>query len=143
MKTKHGFTLVELSIAMAVAAIAIALLIGFLTLAKTFTETKQTHEDFHYEISTFQQSLDLALENFQIPSFLLRQANGESKLEFLGQNEMQTISFSDGSLWLNQTCLKSFHQIQSANFQTQGNIIKCTLQCELQPAQTLVFYKRI
>ena len=140
MKKSRGFTLLEMSVALGVAAVALAILALILTYANAFTKTKQLQTATFQEISMFKQTFENALEDFQSPNFTMQVV--ENQVVFESAGVAQTISFESGKLWQNETILKEFAHIENVEFSTNQNLINCTLDYGNQ-TQTLVFFKRI
>ena len=140
MKKSRGFTLLEMSVALGVAAVALAILALILTYANAFTKTKQLQTATFQEISLFKQTFESALEDFQSPNFTMQVV--ENQIVFESADAVQAISFAGGKLWQNETILKEFAHIENVEFSTNKNLICCTLEYGNQ-TQTLVFFKRI
>ena len=140
MKKSRGFTLLEMSVALGIAAVALAILALILTYANAFTKTKQLQTATFQEISMFKQTFENALEDFQSPNFTMQVV--ENQVVFESAGVAQTISFESGKLWQNETILKEFAHIENVEFSTNQNLINCTLDYGNQ-TQTLVFFKRI
>ena len=140
MKKSRGFTLLEMSVALGVAAVALAILALILTYANAFTKNKQLQTATFQEISLFKQTFESALEDFQSPNFTMQVV--ENQVVFESAGVAQTISFSGGKLWQNETILKEFAHIENVEFSTNQNLINCTLEYGNQ-TQTLVLVKRI
>lgn len=140
MKKSRGFTLLEMSVALGVAAVALAILALILTYANAFTKTKQLQTATFQEISMFKQTFENALEDFQSPNFTMQVV--ENQVVFESAGAVQTISFESGKLWQNESILKEFAHIENVEFSTNQNLINCTLEYGNQ-TQTLVFFKRI
>ena len=140
MKKSRGFTLLEMSVALGIAAVALAILALILTYANAFTKTKQLQTATFQEISMFKQTFENALEDFQSPNFTMQVV--ENQVVFESAGAAQTISFESGKLWQNETILKEFAHIENVEFSTNQNLINCTLDYGNQ-TQTLVFFKRI
>lgn len=130
----------EMSVALAVSAIALAMLALILSYANAFTQTKQLQTAVMQEVSLFKQTFDEALEAFQSPNYDMRVA--ENQLIFESSGTKETISFSNGKLWQNGEALQSCQHIENVAFALNGNLINCTLEYH-QQTQTLVFFKRI
>ena len=140
MKKSRGFTLLEMSVALGVAAVALSILALILTYANAFTKNKQLQTATFQEIAMFKQTFESALEDFQSPSFTMQVVENQVVFESAGAE--QTISFESGKLWQNETILKEFAHIENVEFSTNQNLINCTLEYGNQ-TQTLVFFKRI
>ena len=137
---KRGFTLLEMSVALGVAAIAMAMLALILSFANTFTKTKQIQTATFQEIALFKQNFEGALEDFQSPNFQMKVF--ENQIVFEGAGAAQIISFSNGKLWQNETLLQTCAHIENIKFSNNQNIINCTLEYGNQ-TQTIVLVKRI
>ena len=137
---KRGFTLLEMSVALGVAAIAMAMLALILSFANTFTKTKQIQTATFQEIALFKQNFEGALEDFQSPNFQMKVF--ENQTVFEGAGAAQIISFSNGKLWQNETLLQTCAHIENITFSNNQNLINCTLEYGNQ-TQTIVLVKRI
>ncbi|MFQ6749935.1 MAG: prepilin-type N-terminal cleavage/methylation domain-containing protein [Clostridia bacterium] len=140
MKKSRGFTLLEMSVALAVAAIALGMLATIMFYANSFTKTKQFETAVQREIVTFHQTFAGVLEDFQSPNFQMQAAGNE--IVFESAQGVQTIKFFDGKLWQNDVALQACQYIENANFSVNQKLISCTLIYG-EHAQTLVFFKRI
>ena len=129
-----------MSVALGVAAIAMAMLALILSFANTFTKTKQIQTATFQEIALFKQNFEGALEDFQSPNFQMKVF--ENQIVFEGAGAAQIISFSNGKLWQNETLLQTCAHIENITFSNNENLINCTLEYGNQ-TQTLVLVKRI
>lgn len=143
MKSKKGFTLLELSIVIAVSAIAMAMLSVVMVQANGFVANKNLSVAMLNETQNFEKSFSLAIEEFQSVNYSISPTNNQSQIVFTGQGASQTISFADNTLWKNQQALGEFQKIQNVSFSTQNNIIKCMLMFDENTTHTLIFTKRI
>lgn len=141
MRTKKGFTLIELSLVLAVSAIAMAMLSFAIVQAKGFTEAKQRISTLQTETENFQKAFSGALEDVQSTEFVLESATSQSFVEFSGV-ETCILKFENKNLWKNNQSLEVFHYLSEVQFSTEGNVIRCVLEFEGDYFQTLVFVKR-
>ena len=143
MKSKKGFTLLELSIVIAVSAIAMAMLAVVMVQANTFVANKNLLTARLTETESFQKTFALALEEFQSVEYSIQPTESANQIVFAGQSENATILFQENALWKNEESLAEFHEIQNVSFTNNDNIIKCTLTFDESTTHTLIFTKRI
>ena len=143
MKLKKGFTLLELSIVIAVSAVAMAMLSVVMVQANAFVANKNMQTVRLTETQTFEKTFSLTLEEFQTLEYSLENAENQNQIVFVGQGQNQTIMFQANTLWKNEVALEEFHEIKNVNFSTENNIIKCTLIFGENITQNLIFTKRI
>lgn len=143
MKLKKGFTLLELSIVLAVSAIAMAMLSVVMMQTSAFVANKNLQTARLTETQDFQKSFSLAIEEFQSLDYSVQNAENQSQIVFLGQGESNVILFQENTLWKNEESLAEFQEIQNVSFTNNDNIIKCTLAFDENTTHTLIFTKRI
>ena len=143
MKSKKGFTLLELSIVIAVSAIAMAMLAVVMVQANTFVANKNLLTARLTETESFQKTFALALEEFQSVEYSIQPTESANQIVFAGQSANATILFQENALWKNNESLAEFHEIQNVSFTNNDNIIKCTLTFDESTTHTLIFTKRI
>lgn len=143
MKTKKGFTLAEMSVALAVIAIATSMIALCFVSIKNFSKTKQTQADITAEIQDFKKTFGAEFQKYQSPEYILVQNAGFSNTVNLTQNAQNIqISFNPNQKTLNanQQILQTYELITNAQFKTTQNLVYCTLETKTQTT-TLVFAK--
>lgn len=143
MKTKKGFTLLELSIAMAVTFIAMAMVAVIMVQARTFVAHKELFTARQTETILFQKTFNTALENFQLQDFVIADAEYSNQIVFQNGQNQDIIKFSENALWKNTEILKDFTEIKNVEFSAYDNIINCKLFFDVEHYQDLIFTKRI
>ena len=143
MKLKKGFTLLELSIVLAVSAIAMAMLSVVMLQTNTFVANKNLQTARLTETQDFQKSFSLAIEEFQSLDYSIQNVENTNQIVFLGQGESNVILFQENTLWKNEESLAEFQEIQNVSFTNNDNIIKCNLAFDEKTTHTLIFTKRI
>ena len=143
MKSKKGFTLLELSIVIAVSAVAMAMLSVVMVQANGFVATKNLLTARLTETEAFEKTFSLAIEEFQTINYSLQNAEDQNQLVFAGPGGDKTILFQENRLWKNEIALQEFQEIESVSFSAKNNIIKCTLNFDESTTHTLIFTKRI
>ncbi|MBQ2713941.1 MAG: type II secretion system protein [Clostridia bacterium] len=143
MKSKKGFTLLELSIVIAVSAIAMAMLSVVMMQTNSFVATKNLQTARLTETESFEKTFALAIEEFQSLGYSIQNAENQSQIVFWGQGESNVILFQENTLWKNEESLAEFQEIQNVSFTNNDNIIKCTLAFDENTTHTLIFTKRI
>ena len=143
MKSKKGFTLLELSIVLAVSAVAMAMLSVVMVQTNAFVANKNLLTARLSETQTFEKTFALAIEEFQVLDYSIQNAENKSQIVFWGQGESNVILFQENTLWKDEQSLASFQEIQNVSFEAQDNIIKCKLLFDENTTHTLIFTKRI
>lgn len=147
MKTKKAFTLVELSVVLAVGAVVGAVLSMIFVHANNFVSIKTATSARMTDTRNFQTIFDGALEQVQQQEFeLVPTPLPSSQINFLtAQPELQniTINFAEKCLWQNTQKLATFTTVKSITFQTDDTLIVCKLHFDENTVCTLTFNKRI
>lgn len=143
MKSKKAFTLLELTIVLAVVAIATLCVAVVYAQANAFFVSKKTSSARQSELISFQSAFDSELQNFQSASFVVTPCENQNNIVFTSGQNQTTISFYDQTLWHNQTPVKEFRYIQDVTFNVKNNFIQCNLVFDQDYTQKLVFLKRI
>lgn len=143
MKSKKGFTLLELSIVLAVSAVAMAMLAVVMIQTNAFVANKNLHVARLTETQKFEKTFALAIAEFQSLDYTLESAEELSQIVFAGQDNTNVILFHENALWKNQENLYQFHEIKNVSFTNNDNIIKCKLFFDESTTHTLIFTKRI
>lgn len=137
---KRGFTLLEMGIALGVLAIVVAMASLCFVAVQKFSNEKQHITAVMQEVQSFKTNFNLAFEDYQTSSFPLVPTTQPQNFITLGTD---IISFQNQTLKQNETTLATFQHIQTATFETQNSLIKCTLTLADNGQQTLIFNKRI
>jgi prepilin-type N-terminal cleavage/methylation domain-containing protein len=143
MKSKKGFTLLELSIVLAVSAVAMAMLAVVMMQTNAFVANKNLLTARLAETQKFEKTFALAIEEFQTLDYSLQSVSNTSQIVFVGQGASNVVLFQQNALWKNQESLEQFKEIKNVNFLAQDNIIKCKLFFDESTTHTLIFTKRI
>ena len=143
MKSKKGFTLLELSIVLAVSAVAMAMLSVVMLQTNAFVANKNLLTARLSETENFEKTFNFALEEFQSLDYSFQTAEDGLEIVFAGQGTNSTILFQENTLWKDAESLASFQEIQNVSFEAQDNIIKCKLLFDENTTHTLIFTKRI
>lgn len=136
-KTKKGFTLAEMSVALAVIAIATAMLALCFVSISNFSEKKERQTEISREVSSFQKQLNASLQSYKTPEFYLVQ-NTSHAHEFQINTSTETFLFvyslETQKLVLNtnsgEDIVFEFNHIEEVKFQTFESLIRCTTICD-------------
>ncbi|MDD4815699.1 MAG: prepilin-type N-terminal cleavage/methylation domain-containing protein [Clostridia bacterium] len=143
-KNKKGFTLVELTVAMAISAIAMSMLVFCLMSINSFLKSKQLQTAYIDELIFFKTSLVSVFENYQTNSFVLNQQTIVSQnLIFTAESQDYVINYSENSLFNNGQKIEDFNYINSVGFSTQGNLVKCNVKYGEDLTYTIILNKRV
>jgi len=143
-KLKKGFTLIELTVAMAVSAIAMSMLIFCLMSINSFLQNKELQTEYINQLTEFKTSINAVFENYQTSSFVLTEQNSElESLTLTNGSGEYVISYSENALFDNGEKVKEFDSITAVNFSTQENLVKCKIKYGDNLTYTLILNKRV
>ena len=132
---KKGFTLAEMSVAIAVVAIAMSMLALCFVSINRFSQKKERQTEILREIGNFQSTLNLKLQDFSGQSYVLIENQTPSNFFTISSGvENYEIVFDEENKKLkvektNQSeGIFSCSYIDNATFQTTGNIIRCSVE---------------
>lgn len=143
-KLKKGFTLIELTVAMAVSAVAMSMLIFCLMSINSFLQNKQQQSAYIEDLTSFKTSINAVFENYQTSSFVLNEQSSElESLTLTNGSSEYVISYSENALFDNGEKVKEFDFITAVNFSTQENLVKCKIEYGNDLIYTIVLDKRV
>lgn len=134
----------ELTVAMAISAIAMSMLVFCLMSINSFLKSKQLQTAYIDELIFFKTSLVSVFENYQTNSFVLNQQTIVSQnLIFTAESQDYVINYSENSLFDNGQKIEDFDYINSVGFSTQGNLVKCNVEYGDDLTYTIILNKRV
>jgi len=141
---KKGFTLIELTVAMAVSAIAMSMLVFCIISINSFLQIKQQQLTYLEDVTSFKTTIQTVLENYQTNNFsVVEQANSLPSFSLESESQNYLINFSDNALYNNGQLVKRFENIDTVNFTTKDNLIKCNLEYGENYIYTIILDKRV
>ena len=143
VRSKKGFTLIELTVAMAVSLIAMSMLIFCLMSINSFLQNKQRQYNYIENLTSFKTSLQGVLENYQTTTFSLVQSSNLASFTLAGESQNYVVSYSESALFDNGEKIKDFDYINEVNFSTEGNLIKCNVEYGDNLIYTIILNKRV
>lgn len=126
MKSKKGFTLAEMAVALAISAIAFSMLFLVLASVNGFVKNKQFNANLQTELLSLKTTVLAETEKYQ--SYSLQNPNGNALIfENGAEAEIVEIRFENGTLFANQTELANFEIITNVWFEANNSLIKCNV----------------
>lgn len=143
-KLKKGFTLIELTVAMAVSAVAMSMLIFCLMSINSFLQNKELQTEYINQLTEFKTSINAVFENYQTSSFVLNEQSSDAEsLTLTSGSSEYVISYSENALYDNGEKVKEFACITAVNFSTQESLVKCKIKYGDNLTYTLILNKRV
>ena len=139
---KRGFTLVELSVVMALVAILATMTVSFTVLMSGFANDSRAEYEYLEEYSNLKEALSNWLQENDIDGATFNAFTVESNGFYVNKIEKH-VHFENDTLYLgNET--KSFDSIDSVTFAAiDGKLIKCTTtRKNSEQTMSFVFYPR-
>lgn len=134
---KKGFTLAELSVAMAVIAIATAMLALCFVSINNFSERKERQTEISREISSFQKTLNTTLQSYTTSEYaLVENSTFSNQFQIIKGSEIFLFTLNNEAQYLvlnandGDEILFKFKYIEEVKFQTSTNLIRCTVFCD-------------
>ena len=142
---KRGFTLVELSVVIALLAILVTMTVTFTMAMNGFVDVNRAEYDYLEEHSKLKEEISnwITENDVQGNNFSDTVDKDISVLEVHINEERKTAKFENGILDLNGREIKGFDSIASVTFDTiGGELIKCTTSTTSGKSQTFVVWMR-
>lgn len=148
MKSKKGYTLSELAVAMAVSAVIMSLVVMFCMSINTYIQTKKTLTAVNQEVEVAEDLINRFLEQYQSSEYNFTISTDCKVLNVFqlveGNEELKnTITLKSGELFAGGESLWQFENISSANFYLTESLIKCKLLYNENNEFNLIFNKRV
>lgn len=143
MRSKRGYTLAELSVAMAVGAVVMALVVMFCMSISSYIQTKKTLTEIDTEIEIVDKYVTkfIADNAFEGVEFVVKE-NGLGFMAYKSGGEdlfENKIEFNDKSLFYNNEELWKFERVEQINFAINEKFLKCKLLYGDDKAFNLVY----
>ena len=127
---KGGFTLVELSVALSLFALLIAMVVSFSVLMNGYAADSKAEYGFSEDTSNLKERLSAWISENDMQNAVFTAESGTLTVTVSGiltdDVESKTVSFSDGIFSLGAENAGSFDFIDVVTFELNGSLIKCT-----------------
>ena len=130
---KRGFTLVELTVVMALLAILATMIVTFSGLMSDFVAKEQAEYDFLEDVSTLKESLSnwIAENDVDGAKFTLTEKKTVNEIDYYSSviSPINQVKFSNGKLTLYPETTVPLDEISYITFECVGtnlNLLKCT-----------------
>ena len=134
---KRGFTLIELTIVMAISAIISVMIISFTTLISAQVKKNNLRADFMQSVIDFRTDLQIAFA--EIDGTLLDENGAPLPYNFTVEEE--TIKIEDTAF---EFSLSAYEYIDEVTFDVEGKILKVTVtNARLQENQSFILISKV
>ena len=143
-KEKKGFTLAEMSVAMAIIAVAMSMLALCFVSINAFAEKKERQHELTTEILGFETAFSEILRQYPpLNNTLLQNQTPTNSITLQTSTETITISYTQETkaviLWPSEQIIYTFKQIDGVKFSTYEKLIKVELAFD-KTHRNLVFF---
>ena len=122
---KGGFTLVELSIVLALSAILVTMVVSFSVLMNGFASENKAEYDFLEDHAVLREELCTWVAENDVTGSIFK-ANNNGTLSVTGGEALKTARFAGGVLILGEEQRAGLDDIDGIYFTSEGKLIKCT-----------------
>ena len=122
---KSGFTLVELSVALALVAIVTTMMVSFSVAFKGFVNSNESEFAFYEDSDKLKQELGAWLAENDEPDCVFSTTSNISLNVEIGANG-KAANFARGVLYMGDKRVEGLNAIDGATFEVSEKLIKCT-----------------
>ena len=142
VSVRRGFTLVELSVVMAVMVILAGMVVSFSVLMRGHAEDISAQNEFSTDVSAAEKAITTWLSEKDVKDAVFKVENGS----FSVLAEKITFNPNAHALVLGDKVVSELFSIEGVVFETNGTLIKWTIRRTVDGAQetrSFVFYPRL
>ena len=121
---KRGFTLVELSVVLALLAILTTMIISFSVLMNGFAKENKAEYDFSEDHATLKKAICIWAAENDVSGNVFS-VNDDGTLTVTSDGTEKNVSFDDGVLTLDTKQRSGLDAIDGVIFTTNGKLVKC------------------
>ena len=113
---KKGFTLVELTVTMAISVIVGALVFMVSSTVSNYVKTSEKISDINIELSLFNKNVNEVFEKYQTTEYEISVIENGAKLVFSVNDDDNVLKFENGAIFENDTLLMQCKYISDVTF---------------------------
>lgn len=143
MKIMKGFTLVELTITMAISVIVAALVFSASLMISDYVNKSQTASNTINELNTFSSNVNDIFNDYQLAEYSISVSSSNDTLLFHSATDDSILTFQDGSLYKNDVVIQGCKYIKAVDFFINETLVKCIAHYGNDYTYTIILNKRV
>ena len=141
---KKGFTLVELTVTMAISVIIGALVFVACSAVGNYVNISEKTNDINSELSSFSQNVNEVFEKYQTSEYEISVLDNGEMLSFSNNSINDVIlKFENNTFYENESAVMECKFISSISFEKKESLVKCVAVYENNLEYVIILNKRV